>query len=220
MTLESHEKIAMQLLSKSQTNWYTRQRVKELILEALQLDEKGIKPQAQVESQADRYNRLLNEENRREQEAAYKKLADTIEDKRKEDENLEERKKYPHEFGGMSDLCIHCGTGYGWLGSKVGKPCNERYRMRMGTVISYKENLQLDKSYTVTMDAAGHKWYVKNDKTPTTGKLVNIGTIDVVLHLTEWPEGVKKMQFRTLDGNLLPSGTYHARIVDVRVVKP
>jgi hypothetical protein len=34
--------------------------------------------------------------------------------------------EYPHQFGIMSDLCIHCGCPYGWFSSNVGKPCPER----------------------------------------------------------------------------------------------
>lgn len=32
----------------------------------------------------------------------------------------------PHQFGGVSDLCIHCGCSYGWFDKNVGKPCPER----------------------------------------------------------------------------------------------
>jgi hypothetical protein len=161
-----------------------------------------------------------NENELRQKVETFKVLFESQKNLQEAKVDAEERAKYPHEFND-ANFCVYCGVRRAYwfnYSYNVGKPCSERYGRRK--LISYKENLQLDKSYTVTMDAAGHKWYVKNDKTPATDKLVNIGTIDVVLHLTEWPEGVKKMQFRTLDGNLLPSGTYHARIVDVRVVKP
>jgi hypothetical protein len=138
-------------------------------------------------------------------------------------EESQERAKYPHRLLNTDQglICESCGQSDGIFSRLEGKPCEERYRMRM-TPASAVGNLKLDEEpgWTVTKDAAGGKWYVRNDKTPPAGKLINIGTIDVVLHLIENSEGTKVIKFRTLDGNLLPSGTYHARIVDVKVTKP
>jgi len=85
----------------------------------------------------------------------------------------EERKKYPHAFGGMYDLCIYCGCGDGFFGRNEGKPCANRYQEE------------------------------KDKKNPE--------VIDIKMILRKRGP-IYKIMFRKMNGALLPTGKYMARI--------
>lgn len=118
-------------------------------------------------------------------EASIKATEAEITEKESQLKDAEERAKYPHQFGPVSDLCMHCGCGTGFFGRNYGKPCPERWRMRLPDAQTFVDAIKASMP----------------EPLPVKLILKKRGLF-------------YKMQFRTLNGNLLPPGKYVAKIVE------